>query len=676
MGCSSSKPASRRASHKSVESATPSNKSNGKIVRSSTAILKKSSSGRHANDQVYAMLNAAMNRDDSLHDFWSEVQNILDTDPKAAAYTHPKSLRNPIHLACSMVDLDDGTTNDDTYAHQQRTVLASIQAMIRDAPETVAAIDAKGHIPLHYVINRRSVEHPNRLRVRAQVLRALVAANAQVAIDYFSYNATVFDFDTGGVTPLYHALQSLPDDCVADGPTVPYIAAIQEICPPIVGISNASDGDKPLALLYRRFTRQFDLSEKFFTGDNSRQEVVLHRRRFKIAAGNTWKLIELLLRPPGGADDWKVVHRAIQVETPPDLLRYIVETNAEDLTQPDEFGNLPIHYAAKSLPQESSFPAFYSKYIIDELLYKFPEAASFPDAEGLFPLTLAVQTGKQWIGGGVKSLYDAYPDALSQIDLDSHASLRQALSFGDDKEKDNESPDSEPGEEMLTSNGVVRDEHHDAIMLVQQDDVAIFEIVSAMWAHEEDAGVQMLGCIAIGKWCDFARTETDRLRIALSTIAAVVNAMKAHPNEPVVQEKASSVLKKLACADGKREVSFVAAGAVAAVAGGMQAHVGDATVQEETCAAIAEIVRCGGSELATVVASVSGITAILNALGTHPESAGVQLEACRALKYVTDYPHANVPDLPRASLEPLLEAAKQICPACTENANILMSRLS
>jgi hypothetical protein len=155
-----------------------------------------------------------------------------------------------------------------------------------------------------------------------------------------------------------------------------------------------------------------------------------------IAAGNTWKLIELLLRPQGGAEDWKVVHRAIQVETPHDLLRYIVETNAEDLTQPDEFGNLPIHYAAKSLPQESSFPAFYSKYIIDELLYKFPEAASFPDAEGLFPLTLAVQTGKQWIGGGVKSLYDAYPDALSQIDLDSHASLRQALSFGDDKEKE------------------------------------------------------------------------------------------------------------------------------------------------------------------------------------------------------------------------------------------------
>lgn len=675
MGCNSSKQAVRRSSLRSLDSATPSNNTNGK---SGSAILKRSSSLSRldANDQVFAMLNAAKNRDDSLHDFWSEVQNILDADPRAAAYTHPKSLRTPMHLACSMVDLDDGTTNDDTYAHQQRSVLACIQAMIRDAPATVAAVDAKGNIPLHYIISRRSIEQPNRLRVRAQVLRTLVAANSKVAVDYFAYNATSFDFETGGVTPFYHALQTLPDDCEPEGPTVPYISAIQEIYPPMVGLSNASDGDKPLALLYRRFTRQFDLSEKFFTGDNSRPEVVEHRRRYKIAAGNTWKIIELLLRPPGGKDDWKIVHRAIQVETPPDLLRYIVETNAQDLTQPDEYGNLPLHYAAKSLPQESSFPAFYSKYIVDELLYKFPEAASIPDADGLYPLTLAVQTGKQWIGGGVKSLYDAYPEALSQIDLDSHATLREALSFGDEREKGPESASAEPGEDVLTSNGVVRDEHHDAIMLVQQDEVAIFEIVSAMWAHEEDAGVQMLGCVAIGKWCDLAQTDTDRLRIALSTVAAVVNAMKAHPNEPVVQEKASSVLKKLACADGNREVSFVAAGAVAAIVGGMQAHVSDATVQEETCAAIAEIVRCGGSERATVVASVSGITAILNALATHPDSAGVQAQGCRALKYVTDYPQAYVPELPRANLEPLLEAAKQVCPSCTENANILMTRLS
>ncbi len=46
----------------------------------------------------------------------------------------------------------------------------------------------------------------------------------------------------------------------------------------MVSVGNASDGDKPLALLYRRFTRQFGLAEKFFSGDNPRPEVVEHHR--------------------------------------------------------------------------------------------------------------------------------------------------------------------------------------------------------------------------------------------------------------------------------------------------------------------------------------------------------------------------------------------------------------
>ena len=623
------------------------------------------------------MLNAASKKESLLPEFWSDVKSILEADARAAAYIHPTTHRTPLHLACSMLDMDDGTSEELAISSiNTGGVVAFIQAIIRDAPECVAMKDSKGNIPLHYVISRRGFEQPNRLKVRAHVLRALVTADFETAKDYFSSNAIVYDKETGGVTPLYHVLQTLPDDCEIEGTTVAYVSAVQEIYPPIVSISNAADGDKPLALLYRRFTRQFDLSEKFFTGDNSREEVVSHRRRYKVAAGNTWKIIELLLRPAGGGGGrWRLVHRAIQVETPPDLLRYIVETNAEELTQADDAGNLPIHYAAKSIPQESSFPAFYSKYIVDELLYKFPEAAGIPDGDGKYPLDLAVQSGKQWIGGGVKSLYDAYPEALGQIDLDVHSGLRQALSFGGE-EREKENDDTETEENASLTKGIIQDEHHDAIMLVQQDDVAIFEVVSAMWAHEEDAGVQMLGCVAIGRHIDAMKTDTERLRIALSTVATVVNAMKAHPNEPVVQEKACSVLKKLACADGYREVSFVAAGAIAAIVGAMQAHVGDATVQEETCGAIAEIVRRGGSERATIVGSVSGITAMLNALGTHPESVGVQAEACRALKNVTDFPNANLPDLPRAQVEPLLEIAMQTCPACKENADILMSRVS
>jgi hypothetical protein len=682
MGCKASKPSLKE---NSLETAT---------IKASNVMSSKGSSAMKsmntAFDDVYNLLIKAKNREDPLVDFWPQVKSLIDSDSRRATYVHPTTKRTPLHIACSMVDLDDGvmtSLSDEMIlsSYDPCSVVTVIFTLIDTAPESISAKDSKGNIPLHYVLSRRGLENTLRLKVRAQVLAVLTRAKPEVSQAYFLDPATVFDTtETGRVSPFYHILQTLPNDFNSDGITVNYISSITSIIPCLTGISNASDGDQPLALLYRRFTRQFDASEKFFPGDNSIPEVVEHRRKYKMAAGNTWKIIETLLRPPVTADSpivnndsWRVVHRAIQVETPPDLLRYIIETNAEDLTQPDEYGNLPLHYAAKSIPQQSAFPAFYSKYVIDELLYKFPEAASIPDASGYYPLTLAVHTGKQWIGGGVKSLYDAYPEALGQIDLDAHASLRKALSFGaDEKEANDATLELDEGEEALTSKGVVRDEHHDAIMLVQQENIPIFEIVAVMWAHEEDGGVQMLSCVALSRHIDSTKSDLERIRIALSTIAAVVNAMKAHPNEPVVQEKACSVLKKLACADGYREISFVASGSIAAIVGAMQAHIVDASVQEEACASIAEIVRRGGEERATVVASVSGITAVINSLTAHPSHEGVQVEACRALKFITDFPEAHVPDLPRAQMESLLEIAKKTSPACTENAEVLFNRLS
>ncbi len=51
----------------------------------------------------------------------------------------------------------------------------------------------------------------------------------------------------------------------------------------------------------------------------------------------------------------------------------------------------------------------------------------------------------------------------------------------------------------------------------------------------------------------------------------------------------------------------------------MQAHVGDATALKEACRALEGIAATGGAERATVVASVSGFTALVNATGAHPD---------------------------------------------------------
>lgn len=625
--------------------------------------------GNTNGDEIYYLLSTAKEENvGSLYKFWPQIKDIMGNDASSVSYMHPKTRRMALHLACCLIDLDDGTEN----FNSKQSVIDSIKSMVRAHPESVACKDAKGNLPMHYIIcprrNKTTLVN-SRYNARAEALRVLIKADERVAKAYLTKNDVIFDSETGGVTPLYYALQTLPDDFETNGFAVNYVITLHQTVPNMMAVSNASDNDTPLALLYRRFTRQFDLSEKFFPGDNSRQQVVDHRYKYKIAAGNTWKIIEQLLKPVGAKNrDWKMVHRSIQVETPPDLLRYIIETNAQEVTMPDENGNLPLHYAAKSVPPMTSFPEYYTKYVVDELLYKFPEAASTPDGMGRYPLALAIETDKQWIGGGVKSLYDAYPDALRQINLEAHDSLRRALSFEEEDKGDE-------GEEDSEKIGIVRDEHHDAIMLVQREDVKTSEVVSAMWAHEEDAGVQMLACVRLAALAA-AVSDLEKLRIALSAIAAVVNAMKAHPNEPIVQEKASVVLNMLTCADSSREVSYIASGAIAAVVGAMQAHVADASVQKEACAAIAEIVKHGGAERATVLGSVSGVTAIVNAVAAHPDDEEVQVEGCRALKNVTDYEQAYLPNLSKLQLEPLLESAHEAYPRCQENAKILLSRLT
>lgn len=585
-----------------------------------------------------------------------KILKACATMPSVAAYQNPTTKSTPLHMAVRLMD----------YPEQSQHLPAVMQGLIRAHADAVRLQDAAGNIPLHYAL----APTPSELdlpaaewKIRAEVLQLLLAADIETSMEYLQRQNVQFDgpnndvLPEGGATtvctPFYRALQALPDDFDRESPTVIYCAVLKEALPAMVEVSNESDGDSPLALLYRRFTRQFDLAEKFFAGDNSRPEVVQHRRRYKTAAGNTWKIIECLLRPEPPRSNhplqWRLLHRAVQVETPPDLLRYIVETNAEDLQQQDQAGNLPLHYAA----QTTARAVYYNKFVTDELLYKFPESASVPNGEGQLALALAVQAKKPWIGGGLQSLFDAYPAAMEHVDLSQHEYLRKV--FSEDGTVGATSPSS-PEEKKTDS--AVRDEPHDAIMLVQQPNVPVQHVVNAMWAHEEDAGLQMLACVALARKVRQEKQKDGLLRIALSAVSSVVNAMKAHPNEVIVQEKASHVLALLAPTDGQRELSFVASGAVAALVGALQAHVSDASVQEEAAAALAAIVLAGGAERATIVASVSGLTALVNALAAHPDAVGVQREACRALACILPFgEEANLPKVCKSQTEPLLQAA-------------------
>ena len=620
-------------------------------------------------------------------------QHILlhcQQEPMAAKWQNPTTKSTPLHLCCRLLDTQTSTSTSTSSSGDCDQLLPILDVLLACHKNASSVKDSAGKIPLHYAIapSTHFANQPCDWLLRLQFVHSLIQASPSTSTDYLKLNNVVFESGdaTGGCSPLYRVLQTLNDDfdsnltpTTQNAPTVQYVHMIQSAYPFQSSVGNDSDGDKPLGFLYRRFTRQFDISEQFFAGDNSRPEVVQHRKNYKAAAGNTWKLIELLLAPledpKAVGQPWGIVHRAVQMETPPDLLRYIVETNAQDLNRVDAQGNLPLHYAAASKPPPHSkahFPSFYTKYVVDELLYKFPEGASITNAQGQYPLTLAIQAGKQWIGGGIKSLYDAFPQALEQINLEQHPSLTRALSLMEGEEQEQELPKEQPQTQNPPTNttldGIIKDNPHDAIMLVQQSqDIA--EITTSMWAHEEDAGVQMLGCVAISKL-----PSSDQM--ALTAVAAVVNAMKAHPNEMIVQEKACLALRGLASSDGKRELSMVASGAIAAIVGAMQAHVGDPSVQQEACSALAAICEAGGADRATVVASVSGVTAILNAIAAHSNNRGVQMAGLLALKELTQHPQANIPKLPKSQTEPLLVRAQELFPNdCQALVDILLSRM-
>lgn len=730
MGCNASKSASGAAVNETAVSKKAGGastaverkpldikKADMKGVPASTKSLMQSKIKANRPERLYKLLAKALDNKNK-----SSTRILLlvalehcQEQPMAAKWQNPNTKSTPLHLCVRLLDQacnsKQNTKSEEQLDLEMELMLQVLDTLLAIHKAATEIPDSAGNIPLHYAIaatthftSKQKTEggfSKSCWTNRAKMVTSLLEANTKVSQDYWQKSNLNFESGdaTGGCSPLYRVLQTLEDDFDPRAFTVQYVKAVLHH-PSIASIStddktmssagNASDGDKPLALLYRRFTRQFDISEKFFAGDNSRPEVLLHRQHYKVAAGNTWKLIELLLQPPPTASDksstavapWGLVHRAVQLETPPDLLRYIVETNAQDLTRVDSSGNIPLHYAAASVPktrksrEEKSlhFPAFYNKYVVDELLYKFPEGASMPDAAGRYPLTLATamesQNAKLWIGSGIQSLYEAYPQAMTQINLESHPSLANALSM------DIEDADKETGPTSDESNpGIIKDEHHDAVMLVQSPDVDIGEITTSMWAHEEDGGVQMLGCVSIGSRLQ-KKGEKESLRIALTAVGAVVNAMKAHPNEMIIQEKACAALTGLAAADGKREISMVASGAVAAIVGAMQAHVGDESVQEQACLAIAAIVKTGGADRATVVASVSGVTAILNAIAAHSKSSAVQLAGLKALKELTELSNANLPELPKSQTEPLLLAAKGNFPRpCSGLCDLLLSRL-
>jgi hypothetical protein len=111
---------------------------------SATAPQKARSFARRGKDEVYKLLASAVEMD-VLTEVWAKVKQYVERDPRNAMYIHPTSKRTPLHLACSLVDLEDGDGG--------KTAFAAIQSIMQACSENVSSTDTAGNIPLHFVLS-------------------------------------------------------------------------------------------------------------------------------------------------------------------------------------------------------------------------------------------------------------------------------------------------------------------------------------------------------------------------------------------------------------------------------------------------------------------------------------------------------------------------------------------
>ena len=152
-------------------------------------------------------------------------------------------------------------------------------------------VDARGHVPLHYAVTSAG---------SVEVVQMLLGADPGGSHQYLA-RCQVLPWKCSA---LYRFLQTLPSASYRDdhdlsqsqssnsnsnthsnqkvnAVAVAMIRLIQESLPDrIVALmeNENSLADTPLLLLYRRWSRHRYEAEKFFPGDNSRDEVVQHRR--------------------------------------------------------------------------------------------------------------------------------------------------------------------------------------------------------------------------------------------------------------------------------------------------------------------------------------------------------------------------------------------------------------
>lgn len=265
--------------------------------------------------------------------------------------------------------------------HPNEGIVKVVEAMISIRPELVATPNDAGWTPLHYCVERRLVLRPSKELVRMALLmiRACPRAVSMATKSGFKQRMTPFhlaceaDADIKVLRAMLHVDPSLATrPCVSD----------ESVCL----------GKSPVQMLWQ-------------ANDAAMQKMAL----LLLTA-----LEGQVVQDPLPINH--ILHAACHEQCPRDYLSRIMKEYAVQASQPDDRGNLPLHYAVRHASVESQA---YTKFVLEELLELYPQAASRRDDNERLPLHVALTGDSRltWYKGGIDKLVAANPEALYTLDV-------------------------------------------------------------------------------------------------------------------------------------------------------------------------------------------------------------------------------------------------------------------
>jgi hypothetical protein len=162
---------------------------------------------------------------------------------------------------------------------------------------------------------------------------------------------------------------------------------------------------------------------------------------------------------------------------------------------------------------------------------------------------------------------------------------------------------------------------------------AVRAVVAALTRGVQHAALQTHGCDALALLLRAASAAS--VTSGADGVAAVLAAMRAHPDDAEVQSAACHALIELGTLDATNCATAGATGGVAAVVAAMTRHSTDPFVVQRACNALGNLARHHRQNAVTAVKS-GAVTASLAAMRDFSTDMQVQLDGCYALCHIFD----------------------------------------